>query len=337
MKEKNVKKHSAIKKLIPAVGMLAMSAVMLSSATYAWFTMNKEVQLTGLNMTATTGDGMEISLGAIDAVNNITFSGATFNGNHPYDNENEKGWKSAVVVGNYYSDVGKLKPASSTDGVKFFDATDASDGGRQASTFNEITLDENTTMAELKTKSSYTQNDAATLGTENVRDGYYVDIPVHLRTSKVKTGSEVTSDIYYKMIINNNNVTGKELYKAVRVAFIPITTGTGSSTNIFTSDDDLTNYYTAGTTHGKAVSSETEKSEVTILKNNFVGNGTTFLDGVGADSGLKIPLAENPGEYGHLDFTVRVWLEGESKACYNDNAGQSWNISFAFSLNSFNA
>ena len=36
-------KNSAAKKIIPAVGMLALSATMLSTSTYAWFTMNKEV------------------------------------------------------------------------------------------------------------------------------------------------------------------------------------------------------------------------------------------------------------------------------------------------------
>ena len=47
----NNKNVSARRKLIPAVAMLATSAAMLSTSTYAWFTMSKEVEVTGINMT----------------------------------------------------------------------------------------------------------------------------------------------------------------------------------------------------------------------------------------------------------------------------------------------
>ena len=43
MKTNEKKNTSAKKKLIPAVAMLTTSAVMLSTATYAWFTMSREV------------------------------------------------------------------------------------------------------------------------------------------------------------------------------------------------------------------------------------------------------------------------------------------------------
>lgn len=60
MKEKT-KNTSASKKLIPAVAMLTTSAIMLSSATYAWFTMNKEVEVTGMSLTTTVGSNLLIS------------------------------------------------------------------------------------------------------------------------------------------------------------------------------------------------------------------------------------------------------------------------------------
>ncbi|MDD6098764.1 MAG: hypothetical protein PUB66_08630, partial [Oscillospiraceae bacterium] len=58
-------KGSAKKKLLPAVAMLTTSAVMLSTSTYAWFTMSREVEVTGIQMTATTPDDMQISIGQI--------------------------------------------------------------------------------------------------------------------------------------------------------------------------------------------------------------------------------------------------------------------------------
>ena len=66
MKTNEKKNTSAKKKLIPAVAMLTTSAVMLSTATYAWFTLNKEVEVTGLQMSATASDALEISLGEVE-------------------------------------------------------------------------------------------------------------------------------------------------------------------------------------------------------------------------------------------------------------------------------
>lgn len=44
------------KKLIPALCMLLVSAVMLGSTTFAWFSMNKVVTASGMNVTATTNE-----------------------------------------------------------------------------------------------------------------------------------------------------------------------------------------------------------------------------------------------------------------------------------------
>lgn len=56
-----MKKTNAKKKLIPAAAMLAISAAMLSTATYAWFTMSKDVSVQGLRVQATAADGLVIS------------------------------------------------------------------------------------------------------------------------------------------------------------------------------------------------------------------------------------------------------------------------------------
>lgn len=309
--------HSVLRKLIPAVAMFAASSVMLSTATYAWFTMNKEVQMTGLNMSATASEGIEISLGGVDPSGTLAADLSVT----PDDTEDEKGWKSTVVVGNYYNDIGKLMPASSVDGTNFFDATDASDKGRQATAFKSITLDSNS-MAKLDQRATF---DPSGVNTANGDAGYYVDIPVHIRTSKLASTPGEQGDIYCKLIISSEDTVNKDLYKAVRVAFIPDTPA--GTTNIFGADDT---YYDPN----KAVSSETGKDTVTVIT-SCVADGNDFPAGTGEASGLKLPYAASAGTYGHLDFTVRVWLEGESTSCYDDKAGQAWNISLAFALGEF--
>jgi hypothetical protein len=52
---------NAKRKLAAATAMLTISALMLSSATYAWFTMNKEVEVTGLTMKTKVSSNLLIS------------------------------------------------------------------------------------------------------------------------------------------------------------------------------------------------------------------------------------------------------------------------------------
>lgn len=48
------------RKLIPALVMLLVSAVMMSTASYAWFSMNQSVEATGMSVTAMTPASLEI-------------------------------------------------------------------------------------------------------------------------------------------------------------------------------------------------------------------------------------------------------------------------------------
>ncbi len=59
MKKTNTNK--GLKKLIPAAGMLMLSAAMLGTSTFAWFTMNKEVSVTGMELKAHSEEGLLIN------------------------------------------------------------------------------------------------------------------------------------------------------------------------------------------------------------------------------------------------------------------------------------
>ena len=49
------------RKLIPALAMLLLSAVLMSTASFAWFSMNTEVKATGMTVQATTPASLEIA------------------------------------------------------------------------------------------------------------------------------------------------------------------------------------------------------------------------------------------------------------------------------------
>ena len=64
----------ATRKLIPALAMLLVSAVVMSSASFAWFTMNRQVTAQGMNVTVTAPNNLIIK----DAtLGDETYSGVT--------------------------------------------------------------------------------------------------------------------------------------------------------------------------------------------------------------------------------------------------------------------
>jgi len=60
MMKKNTK-NSAAKKLIPAAGMLLLSTAMLATSTFAWFTLNRTVSLTSMQVKAKAEGGLLVS------------------------------------------------------------------------------------------------------------------------------------------------------------------------------------------------------------------------------------------------------------------------------------
>ena len=181
------------------------------------------------------------------------------------------------------------------------------------------------TEAELKQRTSKLSEPIKSDGAS----GYYVDIPVHLRTNKKAPGAEATGDIYYKMTIssydpeNPTKAGSTDLYKAVRVAFLDYDSTSTLSSKIYGIDSA---YYEAT----NAVSGDTAKTASNITTDGVYATDA-YEAGAYKDSTMDLPLAATEN-YGHLDFVVRVWLEGESTSCYNDKQGQSWNIDLAFSL-----
>ncbi len=65
MKKTNTNK--GLKKLIPAAGMLMLSAAMLGTSTFAWFTMNKEVTVTGMEVRTKVSENLLIADDTLDS------------------------------------------------------------------------------------------------------------------------------------------------------------------------------------------------------------------------------------------------------------------------------
>jgi hypothetical protein len=149
MKNNEKKKGNNAKKILPAAGMLALSASMLATSTYAWFTMSREVEVKNIQMTATVPEDIQISLGNLAkndhsavAVESDKISLANSTGvllgsaddGNATDPVNSWDWSSSADISAYYK-FGKLMPASSRDGAVIYYTADATGTGR---TVNDV-------------------------------------------------------------------------------------------------------------------------------------------------------------------------------------------------------
>lgn len=334
----NERQTSAKKKLIPAVAMLTASAVMLTTATYAWFTMNKEVDVSGLKMTATASDALEISLGSVTSGTNEISNVEQ----RPTDVATEISWTKSIDVGEYYDTVKFIAPASSVDGTSLFKEVSSTNAGMTATDFEELAdaLINASGANGINVRETKSANGKLANAGETDK-AYYVDVPVHLRTS-MYDATGTAKKIYCKMKITDGNkeTDVTELYKAVRVAFIPtnesgnITTGT-TAASIWGADAETYKDNTKAVAKaGKYVTSDTNS---VLGEPNVKLSTTSVTNATGTDTGMTIPSATDHGAYGHTDFIVRVWLEGESTSCQDANASQDWNIDFAFAIDNTDA
>ena len=53
--------RNTLKKLVPAIVMLLISASLLGTSTFAWFSMNRAVKVTGMSITTKVDDSLSIA------------------------------------------------------------------------------------------------------------------------------------------------------------------------------------------------------------------------------------------------------------------------------------
>ena len=97
---KDKRKQKTSKKIVAAFAMFALSASMLGTATYAWFTMNKTVSVTGMQVNTTVGSNLLIS--------HDTTDGTTVNAEDTFKTSDT----TAIS--------GMLEPVSTINGISYF-------------------------------------------------------------------------------------------------------------------------------------------------------------------------------------------------------------------------
>lgn len=398
----NKKSGSIKRKLIPATAMLLASAMALASSTYAWFTMSKEAEVRNIQMTATIPENLQISLGKIKDSSSTANLGmgtgflvSTDNAvTDPTTAVVEYDWANTVDIAHYYT-FGKLMPASSTDGVNVFYTNDVEGAGRtlkagatatqvaagatESVTGYRATAHINATDTDnadgwfTKASDGYSKATSATIPND---DGYYIDIPIWVRSAK----TEQVNLYVTGYVTSNQSTTADEdtddLYKAVRVAVL--SDAGAAAGGILALNDGLQpkiDPYTSTDHAGKFPTSVATLKNGIVDSDNYSGSGdANALSGIsglagragagtnssaiadiygmnattpgwgkitlnqGATSVGTVAASTTAGTYGTATkLILRVWLEGEDGNCWNANAGQDWNIALKFSTDALAA
>lgn len=291
MSEKKSKKKKQLvnkaKKIRSIVMMSLMCIMLLSAATYAWFSLSNSAKMSNLTMTVGEATGLQIA-----AV--------------PKNNDTSKcDWQSnySLVTDDMK---GQLKPAT-FDGSTFYKPNYDDNGNVSGVTNIATDGTENLT---------YPNND-------DNQTGYYYEVKFYMMSKGgdssvcLVKGTNITESASRKGTYVVSNGTSKGAEKAVRIA---ITTGTGNivstganvNTVVYepnnTTEENEASGKSAGMTYAKM------SSNVTTIKQNSDG---TF--GGGGNSSAVISLSANTPTL----ITLKIWIEGEDKSCVNEISMES--------------
>ena len=308
------KKGNPAKKLIPAAGSLMVSAVMLATSTYAWFTMNKEVSVKGMQVKAQAEAGL--------LINEVKTAG---------DDYWDESATALVAPGT------ALVPTSTTNATKWFHANsriasdEAGASANQASTnlsgyYEELSLTEQTIAlaegAEGTRHAEYSINYSNNNGTADYQSGstdnaYFIKYKYYMRVSKdnglnglAKTENAQNVAIKKVDVTLPDTQGSANLNKALRVGvkiggkmyiYAPVY-GAGQTSAVYYATTAITN-----TTDANSVI--TEQTVANQQVNAFA-----------KDTVVYTALSQLPGLTGDgEEVDIYVWFEGEDENCKSEN------------------
>ncbi len=303
----------AMRKMIPAVIMLLISAMLVGTSTYAWFSMNKTVTVTGMTVKAKGSDNVMISPDMTEA-------------NFAY--------------GLNQTRAANLEPASTIDGVNYFyTALENVLATGDARTDTYIAYDEsagtaldNTTNAG---KAKYVADFNNKYGVSDpsistVLYGY-VDYSFYIKATNASDGTQTLGMSACNLLYNNAAYTWatEGNTKAWRIAVFAKETTAGNAVD----DNDI------------LTTADSNATLITILKptgaTNFTSGNAVKTTGA-LDTVVHNDVAANIGTIAsgatkYYRVIVRLWLEGEDNTCKNDTFAsltKEWSLDLAFTLNS---
>ena len=324
-KTTTAKRSSAQKKLIPAAGALMVSAAMLGTSTFAWFTMNKEVQVVGMEVKAHAEEGLLINEVA-------TATSSTWD-------EQAQGKATAELI--------SLRPASSHDLTTFWHANskksaDEAGLGDDLSNTVEITAASGETPAVLykdvtsiadepivaaadaaggTQAETHVYYDQASFGDAaktayNDGEGYYVKYTYYLKSSKSDAALTVTNLQAQVKAVKTNGSSDLALDNALRVGVKYGTTGMKIFAPVKNEVASPNGTATTGPSTSYSVTNNANGSTGTTVEPVVASATGTFTAYTTINTAAEtVPAVTSNG----APVYVYVWFEGEDVNCMSDN------------------
>jgi len=298
MKKNNNKHSSARRKLAAATAMLLISALVLSSATYAWFTMNKTVSVTNMQVKAKADQGLLINEVATATDTNWDEEAKTNQSTgiqlHATSTANTNSW--------FYAYSKKSNDAAA--------ATESANSENLSSDYNTLTATAYTAQSASAGESALTEVYYRDIDRSNgytEGEGYYVKYTYYLKSSSDEIKPSLAANAESLQITNvavTGNTNSANLDKSLRVAVV-----VNNKAYIFAPLNDAAGTYYVGTGH--------------TATTPLTGNGITDLG--------SIPSVTTNG----TPVYVYLYFEGEDANCKTDNVTSTLDdlvVSFKFAL-----
>ena len=353
------KKKQKKSKLGALILLLFLTIVMLSTATYAWFTANKSVQVSNIDVNVQATGGIQISTDAVNWKTLISNADIT------------TGW-SATVSGNTVNDTNQLPTSLSP--VSTAGLVDASTDATAKTKKGNLSMYHGVVAANTQGVFSLTaEKDLEVKGTE----GNFIAFDLFIKTDAAAalyiepgTGASVTA-----------GSTDKGLQNATRIAFVIegnagandatagiLTLDNATSSNVTIFEPHVDSHTASGVTQSNLYYSHyTNYNTITAAS----GNQAVSCDGVKAPITSAIPLAQTnatdnasyfqtvtsvpftsafanadtgqtnyewysttaPFPAGITKVRVYMWVEGQDVDCENDASGANLTYKIALTQN----
>lgn len=305
---------------VSAIAMLIVSAIVLTSSTFAWFSMSKEASVESMNLTVSSPEGIQISANA------STWT-ASLKVDEIFDTDPATTSRYDAYAGNNNLYPADLIPVSSA-----FAAADSATG---YANFFKTTLDDNAKATITSVTQSKDSQDAAGL----IAFDLFFKVA---EAQTVKFGGSTFTD--------TTEGSGNSINTALRVAFSPLGTvaiGTDAATA------QALNSFTANKTVSYEVDSVNRSDDAAALgiqpgaletkyMQSITGNGTTAVNGV-VNAGTSIngkavkdtqdaSLKTFDLDAGITKVRVYIWVEGQDVDCLNSVAGAALTANLKFTI-----
>ncbi len=270
-------------KILPAIAMLLVAVLSLSSATYAWFSMNTQVTATGMQVKAVAEDGLLI-------INEL-------------DADQAANWKVSATAS--YGGLVDLIPTSTADVSTWYhnksDAPDDAKAGQAASTYETVSADTNWKRDEGSGKTGVYYIDADTDSTKDDVEKAYVLLNKFWIKSSGNAIALGSGEKYDALYVNKVNVSGAstsaELDASLRVAV-----KVGTQLFIYAPVANATTSYKVG-------GASTDTTATAVPATGLINTATsqTSVPAIGTAKASTIPVE------------IYIYFEGEDANCKSAN------------------